>query len=77
MRCVNKADADAAARMHAAGEQASPCSAAGVSSPAAADKQPATHNGRGARGHSRVDSSSSASDEVGNHMHVDSELEVV
>ena len=61
MHCANKAAADAAARIRVAGEQASPCSAAGNSSPAAADKQPTTTNVAGARGHPRADSSPAAS----------------
>ena len=77
MRCTNKAAADAAARMRAAGEQASPCSAAGDSSPAAADKQPATPNVAGARGHPRAASSPAASDAGGSPMDVDPELDVL
>ena len=72
MRCANKAAADAAAQMRAAGEQASPCSAAGYSSPAAAGKQPATPNVEGARGHPRA-----ASDAGGSPIDVDPEFEVV
>ena len=77
MRCANKAADKAAARMRAAAEQSSPCSAAGDSSPAAADKQPATTNVAGARGHSRAASSPAAFDAGGSPMDVDPELEVV
>ena len=75
MHCANKAAADAAAQMRAAGDQAYPCSAAGDSSPAA-DKQPATPNVAGARGHPRAASSFAASDAGGSPMDFDPELEV-
>ena len=60
MRCANKAEADAAARVRAAVEQASQASTACARSPAAADKQPATLEVVGARGHSCAASSSAA-----------------
>ena len=74
MRCASKAASEAAARMRAAGEQAFQNSAAGVSSPAAANEQPATFNIVGARGHPRTVSSSAASDAGGSPMDVDPEL---
>ena len=54
MRCASKAFSEASARMRAAGEQANQDSAEGVSSPAAADKHPATPNVAGARGYPRA-----------------------
>ena len=64
MHCANKAAADAAAQMRTASDQASPFSAAGDSSPAAANNQPATLNVAGARNSPRA-ASSSASSAVG------------
>ena len=54
MRCASKAASEAAARMRADGNQDTQASAAGVASPAAADKQPATPNAAGARGRPRA-----------------------
>ena len=76
MRCENKAATEAAARMPAAGEQASQDSAASVNYPAAANKNPATPNVAGARGHPRAASSFAASDAGGSPMDFDPELEV-
>ena len=53
MRCASKTISEAAARMRAAGEQAIEESVAGVTSNPAADKQHATLNVPGARGHTR------------------------
>ena len=64
MRCANKAATEVAARMRAAGEQAIQDSSAGVKSPAAANKQPATPIVAGARGSPRASFSSAASAEV-------------
>ena len=66
MRCASKGASKAAARMRAAG----------VLSPADADKQPATPNVAGARGHPRAASPSAASAAGGSPMEVDPELEV-
>ena len=74
MRCANKAAADAAEWMRAAGEQASPCSAAGDSSPAAVDKQPAIPNVAGARGHPEAASLPAASAEGGIPMDCDPDI---
>ena len=60
MRCANKTTTEAAARMCSAGEQVNQYSAAGVSSPTAVDKHPATPNVAGARVYSREASSSAA-----------------
>ena len=60
MCCESKAATDAAARVRAAVEQASQASTACARSPAAADKQPATLEVVGARGHSCAASSSAA-----------------
>ena len=54
MRCASKAASEAAARMRTAGEQATQDSAAAVSSPAAANEQPATSNVVGALCHPRA-----------------------
>ena len=62
--------------MRAAGEQAIQDSAAGVSSAAADNEQPATSNVAGARGHPRAVTSSAASAAGGCPMDVDPELEV-
>ena len=58
MRCASKTASESAARMRAAEEQAIQDSAAGVSSAAADNEQPATSNVSGARGHPRAFSSS-------------------
>uniref|UniRef100_M4BXA6 RxLR effector candidate protein n=1 Tax=Hyaloperonospora arabidopsidis (strain Emoy2) TaxID=559515 RepID=M4BXA6_HYAAE len=76
MRCASKAASEAAARMRAAGNQATQASAPGVSSLVAADKKPATPNIAGARGNPRTASSSAASAAGGSPMEVDPELEV-
>ena len=68
MSCANKAASEAAARMRVAGEQATQDSAAGVSSPAAANEQPATSNVAGARGYPRTVSLSAASAVGGSPM---------
>ena len=60
MRCANKAFPEAAARMRTAGVQVNQDSKAGVSSPAGADKQPATPNVSDASGHAHADSSYAA-----------------
>ena len=62
--------------MRAAGNQATQASAAGVSSPAAADKQPAIPNVAGARGHRTAAFSSAASAMSGSLMDFDPKLEV-
>ena len=54
MPCVNKNVTEAAACVRAAEDQVNPDSAAGVSSPSAADKQSITRNVAGARGHPRA-----------------------
>ena len=77
MRCANKAATEADARMRAAGEQPNKDSVSGDNSPAASNKQPATPNVEGARGHPRAASTSAASAAGGSPMHVDPELEVV
>ena len=77
MHCANKAATVAAARMCTAVEKSTQDSAAGVSSPAAADKHPATPNGTGSSGHSRAASSSAALATCGCHMNVDTEIEVI
>ena len=63
--------------MRAAGEQASQDSAAGALSPATADKQPATPENAGARGHPRAAPSSAASAAGGRTMDDDTELDVI
>ena len=77
MRCASKAATEAAARMRAAGEQATRDSAAGVSSPAAADNKPATPNVLGARVHPRAAASSAASAAGGSPIDIDPEIVVV
>ena len=69
MRCANKVATEAAARMRAAEEQATQDSVAGVSSPAATDKQTATLNVTGGRGHPR--SASSSADSAGGGILMD------
>ena len=76
MRCASKAASEAAAQMRVAGVQATQGSATGVSSPAAANEQPATSNVSGARGHPRAVSSSAALAAGGSPMNVDPELKV-
>ena len=76
MRCASKAASEAAAQMRVAGEQATQGSATGVSSPAAANEQPATSNVAGASGHRRAATSSAASAAGGSPMDVDFEFEV-
>ena len=68
MRCANKAEADAAARVRAAGEQASQYSVAGGYLTAAAENQPATPIFAGARGHPRASSSPAGSTAGGSRM---------
>ena len=63
--------------MRAAGERATQDSAAGISSPAAADKQPATPNVAGAYGHPRAASSSACSAMGCSPLDVDPDVEVV
>ena len=77
MRCTNKAATKASARMRAVGEQVNQNSAAGVSSPAAADKQSAIPNVAGARGHPRAASSYADSAAGGSPIDVSSEIKVV
>ena len=73
MCCASKAASEAAAQMRVAGEQATQGSATGVSSPAAANEQPATSNVAGASGHRRAATSSAASAAGGSPMDVDPE----
>ena len=70
MRCENKAATEAAARMTAAGEQASQDSAASVNYPAAANKNPATPNVADVRVHTRAASPSPDSSASGSLMNV-------
>ena len=63
--------------MRAAGEQANQNSEAGVSSPAADDKQPETTNVAGPRGHPPATTSSATKAAGGSPMDVDPKIEVV
>ena len=77
MRCADKAALKAAARVRAAGGETHQDPAAGASSPAAANKQPATPDVAGARGCPRAASSSAASAAGVSPMDIDPEIEVV
>ena len=77
MSCAIKAASEEAARMRAACEQVNLDSAAGDVTPAAVDKQPASPNVAGERGHPRAASSSAALAAGSIPMDVDSEIEVI
>ena len=74
---TSKAATEAAARMHAAGDQDTQDSAAGDYSPAADDEQPATPIVAGARGYPSAASSPADSTAGGSPMDYDPDIEVI